>query len=124
MGGGIWLAGTVPAFARYEELKVSSSYIENSDIAILNIKNTGSAEATIDTLHVNGRGPDGIGWSATSTQLKSGDEAKITLTNVRRSKRAWWRSYDPEIAFLIPHGSLKNYPIQRKVLIIIKPDAR
>lgn len=80
MGGGIWLAGTVPAFVMYEELKVSSSYIENSDIAILYIKNTGNAKATIDTLHVNGREPDGNGWSATSTQIKSGDEATITVT--------------------------------------------
>ena len=80
MGGGIWLAGTVPAFAIYEELKVSSSYIENSDTAVFNVKNTGNAEVTIDMIQVNGRAPDGDGWSTTSSQLKLGDEATITVT--------------------------------------------
>jgi hypothetical protein len=80
MGGGIWLAGTVPAFAMYEELKVSSSYIEDSDTAVFHVKNTGSAEATIDMIHVNGRATDGDGWSATSSQLRSGNEATITVT--------------------------------------------
>lgn len=112
MGGGIWLAGTVPAFARYEELKVSSSYIENSDIAILNIKNTGNAEATIDTLHVNGRGPDGIGWSATSTRLKSGDVAKITVTASQYPIEA----FTPGIAydFTISTAAGGKYPVKAR----------
>jgi hypothetical protein len=80
MGGGIWLAGTVPAFAMYEELKVSSSYIENSDTVVFHVKNTGNAEATIDVIYVNGRAPDGDGWSATSFQLRPGDEATLTVT--------------------------------------------
>jgi len=80
MGGGIWLAGTVPAFAMYEELKVSSSYIENSDTAIFHVKNTGNAEATIDMMLVNGRAADGDGWSATSSHLRPGDEATLTVT--------------------------------------------
>jgi len=80
MGGGIWLAGTVPAFAMYEELKVSSSYIENSDTAVFHVKNTGNAETTIDMIHVNGQEPDGGGWSTTSSQLRPGDEATITVT--------------------------------------------
>jgi len=79
MGGGVWLAGTVPAFAMYEELKVRSSFIENSDTAVFYVKNTGNAEATIDMMLVNGREPDGSGWSAASTQLKPGDEAIITV---------------------------------------------
>jgi hypothetical protein len=80
MGGGIWLAGTVPAFAMYEELKVCSSYIEDFDTAVFHVKNTGNAEATIDMIHVNGREPDGDGWSSTSSQLRPGDEATITVT--------------------------------------------
>ena len=80
MGSGIWLAGTVPAFAMYEELKVCSSYIEDSNTAVFHVKNTGNAEATLDTLQVNGREPTGNGWSATLNQLKPGDEATITVT--------------------------------------------
>ncbi len=80
MGGGIWLTGTVPAFAMYEELKVFSSFIETSDTAVFHVKNTGSAEATIEMIHVNGREPNGEGWSTTSSQLRPGDEATITVT--------------------------------------------
>jgi len=80
MGGGIWLSGAVPAFAMYEELKVYSSCIENSNTAVFHVKNTGNGEATIDAIQVNGREPTGNGWSATSTQLKPGDVAMITVT--------------------------------------------
>jgi hypothetical protein len=31
-------------------------------------------------IHVNGRPPDGDGWSATSSHLKPGDKATITVT--------------------------------------------
>lgn len=80
MGGGFWLTGTVPAFAMYEEIRISSSYIEDSNTAFFYIKNTGNAEATIDSVQVNGLGPQGSGWSATSTHLKPGEATKITVT--------------------------------------------
>jgi len=52
-----WVTGIIPAFTRYEELKVSSAYIDNSTHAIILVKNTGSADATIDNIFVNGRSP-------------------------------------------------------------------
>ena len=64
----------------YEEIRISSGYIEDSNTAFFRIKNTGNAETTIDSVQVNGLGPQGSGWSATSTHLKPGEEAKITVT--------------------------------------------
>ena len=80
MGGGIWLTGTVPAFAMYEEIRISSSYIEDSNTAVFHVKNTGNAEATINDVQVNGQVSQGNGWSATSNHIKPGEEIRITVT--------------------------------------------
>lgn len=89
-----WVTGIIPAFTRYEELKISSCYIEDATAKIY-VKNTGSADATIDSILLNGRmGPEappegGVGWDLTvvsgdvdpeTNKLGPGGEAKITLT--------------------------------------------
>ena len=71
-----WVTGIVPAFTRYEELKVINAYIKDGTTAKIQIKNTGSADATIDYVFVNGRLPIDSG---TQIFLGSGDNATLTV---------------------------------------------
>ena len=75
-----WVTGIIPAFTRYEELKISSTYIDSTAVATVVVKNSGSASATIDNVLVNGKLPTGDGWTSTLTLLEPGDDATITVT--------------------------------------------
>ena len=78
-----WVTGIIPAFTRYEELKISSTYINDDETATVVVRNSGSAAATIDNVLVNGKLPlDGEqGWYADpTTLLQPGDTATITIT--------------------------------------------
>lgn len=50
-----WVLGIIPAFTRYEELKITNAYISDSNHALIFIKNTGSADVTIIDLLINGK---------------------------------------------------------------------
>lgn len=71
-----WVTGIIPSFTRYEEIKVINSYIEDSEIAIIQVKNTGSADATIDNVFVKGRNPI---VSFAAIRLRSGENATLTV---------------------------------------------
>ena len=77
-----WVTGIIPAFTRYEELKISSTYIEDKDEATIVVRNSGSAAATIDNVLVNGKLPSNGGWTATQELLDPGDTATITVLAV------------------------------------------
>jgi hypothetical protein len=79
IAGEYWIVGAIPTFTQYEELKTTSVHISDSEHATINVKNTGSGEASITDISVNGRISDESGWSATSTQLEPGEEATITV---------------------------------------------
>ena len=79
IAGEYWIVGAIPAFTQYEELKTMSVHISDSENATINVKNTGSGEASITDVSVNGRVSDESGWSATSTMLEPGDEATIIV---------------------------------------------
>ena len=49
------------------------------------------------------------------------DDARITLTNVRRLDAAPWREYASGITFDVPLGRAKSFPLGRSVTIEIKP---
>jgi flagellin-like protein len=55
---GLWMSGLVATFTRFEKLEVTSAYaISNNDgtwTVKITAKNTGSADATITTIMVNG----------------------------------------------------------------------
>lgn len=76
-----WVTGIIPAFTRYEELKISSTYVDSDEVATVVVKNSGSATATIDSVLVNGKLPSlGDGWYATDEMLEPGEESTITIT--------------------------------------------
>jgi flagellin-like protein len=69
-----WVTGIIPAFTRYEELKISSAYISldtgdtNATVAAgyctVVVRNTGSADASLADVLVNGRLPESDpGWT-------------------------------------------------------------
>ena len=56
----LWASGLVGIFTRFEEVKVISAYAEAGTnagdfIVSMDIKNTGSADATIDNVIINGK---------------------------------------------------------------------
>jgi len=50
-----------------------------------------------------------------------GDEAEITLVNVRRRGAAAWREYGPEVSFRIPLEAAAAFRIGRSVRIKVTP---
>ena len=53
-----WVLGIVPAFTRYEELKIMNCYItSNGRNVTITIKNTGTADITITDVFINGKLP-------------------------------------------------------------------
>ena len=58
-----WMSGIIGGYTKYEQLEVSAGYADwNEDnqtwIVVLQVKNTGSSDATIDEIYVNGRPHD------------------------------------------------------------------
>jgi flagellin-like protein len=54
---GLWMSGLVATFTRFEKLEVTSAYAVTSNNgwdAYITINNTGSADATITTIMING----------------------------------------------------------------------
>jgi len=54
---GLWMSGLVATFTRFEKLEVTSAYAiagTNQWTVTITVKNTGSADATITTIMVNG----------------------------------------------------------------------
>jgi len=59
-----WAVGLTGIFTRYEEVKVTSAYAEyvGTDFVVnMRLKNTGSADATLDDAFINGRPWDAFG---------------------------------------------------------------
>ena len=50
-----WASGLVGIFTRFEKIEISAAYSTADHKAVLKVKNTGSAPATIDDIYVNGR---------------------------------------------------------------------
>jgi len=82
-----WATGLVGIFTRFEKLEITSAYAEDNIVTLV-VKNTGSADATIDDIYVNGRpcggisnGECNIDVSGTVTPLKVGSTATITINN-------------------------------------------
>ncbi|MCL7395777.1 MAG: hypothetical protein LZ161_06145, partial [Thaumarchaeota archaeon] len=56
-----WASGLVGVFTRFEKLEITSAYYDSgARLVVLIVKNTGSADASIDNIFVNGR-PCGAG---------------------------------------------------------------
>ena len=71
----LWASGLVGIFTRFEEVKVISAYAEISDggfTVSMDIKNTGSADATIDNVVINGK-PFQTGYTGIIVKIKIGN---------------------------------------------------
>ena len=59
-----WASGLVGVFTRFEKIEITAAYAESSDSGgyqvVLVVRNTGSADATIDDIYVNGKPCGGI----------------------------------------------------------------
>jgi len=56
-----WATGLVGVFTRFEKLEIAAAYATNSTDVTLNLKNTGSASTTIDSIFINGQPYDVFG---------------------------------------------------------------
>jgi flagellin-like protein len=73
----LWASGLVGIFTRFEEVKVVSAYAElegNGFNVTLALKNTGSADATIDNVIINGKPFES--WTSIK-EIKIGDAPLI-----------------------------------------------
>jgi flagellin-like protein len=99
---GLWMSGLVATFTRFEKLEVTSAYAVSTSggwKAYFKIKNTGSADATISTIMVNGipyNGNPASSNKATITvnatlpySLPVGKEATFLLTISTSSGSNW-----------------------------------
>jgi len=93
----LWASGLVGIFTRFEEVKVISAYAElktgGGFTVTLDLKNTGSADATLDNVVINGKPfqsyPGGITVNVgtnpldpnagKAVPLKSGESATMTI---------------------------------------------
>ncbi|MEM2195026.1 MAG: archaellin/type IV pilin N-terminal domain-containing protein [Candidatus Methanomethylicia archaeon] len=79
-----WVVGIAGLFTRYEKLEISYIYCSGKDtsgrpIIVLQVKNTGSATATIDEVFINGV-PDANAKVALTTSLSPGGSIVKTFT--------------------------------------------
>ena len=59
-----WVLGLIPAFTRYEDMKIVNAYISNQQNACIIIKNTGTTDITVIAVFINGRENDTThGWA-------------------------------------------------------------
>ena len=86
-----WASGLVGVFTRFEKIEVTAAYAESAGDGyrvILVVRNTGSADATIDDIYVNGKpcgaasdGDCSIGVEGNISPLSVGASATITVNS-------------------------------------------
>ena len=114
-----WATGLVGVFTRFEKLEVTSAYFSGDDV-ILRVRNTGSADTSIDNIYVNGVPCDThCGVTADSTSISSdtpydmkvGAQATITIDNPPTDVTGgtWQRGVTYEI--MVHTSSGKSYPV-------------
>jgi len=89
-----WATGLVGVFTRFEKIEIVAAYAQSRDSGgydvILVVRNTGSADATIDDIYVNGKPCGGLssdknchitvsGGTANVSPLAVGSSATITV---------------------------------------------
>jgi len=50
-----WASGLVGIFTRFEKIEITAAYVDDEGNVVLEFKNTGSAQAVIDKVLINGR---------------------------------------------------------------------
>ena len=111
-----WATGLVGVFTRFEKLEVTSAYY-SGDKVVLRVRNTGSADTSIDDIYVNGvpcLGGCGINPTIkpeNTYTLTVGSEVEITISNPPEdvTDGEWKSGVTYEI--MVHTASGKNYPI-------------
>ncbi len=103
-----WASGLVGVFTRYEKIEISAAYYDGSNV-VLKVKNTGSADATIDNIYVNGIPLDSPPGCA--GLLTVGGETTCTLSGTPSSVTggSWQSGVTYEVAVHTASGKL--YPV-------------
>jgi len=116
-----WATGLVGIFTRYEKLEITSAYARTSDggeiEVVLRVRNTGSADTSIDEIFVNGVPCEteceiediSIGGGSVYT-LRVGDSAEIIIKNPpsRVTNNEWVSGITYEVTVHTASG--KSYP--------------
>jgi len=82
----LWMSGLVATFTRFEKLEITGAYALASDsgwTVTVTVKNTGSADATITSIMLNGIPSDqckGVDVNIGSTSIPVGSSSTITIT--------------------------------------------
>jgi len=81
----ITVTNTSGNFTRFEKLEITSAYANSATEIVINVKNTGSADATITDIFINGKPLSGVGGSASPAlgnglSLPSGSSTTLTLS--------------------------------------------
>jgi len=103
-----WASGLVGVFTRFEKLEIRSAYVSGDDV-ILKVKNTGSADTTIDDIFINGK--PSSEWGITSIDcvnkpLTVGAETTCTISNFVTDERR-----GVTFEFAVHTASGKMYPV-------------
>jgi flagellin-like protein len=111
-----WASGLVGVFTRFEKLEITSAYyVSDQEGVKLTVKNTGSADASIDNIFVNGRPCDGGCGNVPSPDspktIAVGDSETITVANPPTDVTGgqWKPGVTYEIAIHTASG--KTYPV-------------
>jgi len=114
-----WATGLVGVFTRFEKLEVTSAYYDTTQKAvILKIRNTGSADTSIDDIYVNGvpcNGKCGITEIDPNTgktySMTVGTDAQIKIPNPPEgvTDQQWKSGVTYEI--MVHTASGKSYPV-------------
>jgi len=106
-----WATGLVGVFTRFEKLEITSIYyVASGDNVVLTVKNTGSADASIDNIFVNGIPCDGTcGLNPSLPQtITVGSTLTITVGDPPGAATAWAKGVTYEVAVHTASG--KTYP--------------
>jgi len=71
-----WATGLVGVFTRFEKIEVISAIMTDEDTFTVTVKNTGSADAAIDQVIINGKF---VGTPTSPISLKVGEQKTITI---------------------------------------------
>jgi len=114
-----WASGLVGVFTRFEKIEITAAYAESSAgggyQVVLVVRNTGSADATIDDIYVNGKpcgtasgGECQINVAGNISPLSVGASATITVGKLPAAGSSFIPGVTYEVAVHTASGKL--YP--------------
>ena len=111
-----WASGLVGVFTRFEKLEITSAYYDGSNVVLV-VRNTGSADTSIDDIYVNGvpcLGHCNINPSISPSSTYSmtvGSSATIEIGNPPSAVTggSWTSGVTYEV--LVHTASGKSYPV-------------